>query len=68
MDATTLMLSMLFGTFGLGFIMYARKAGKLVPGIAGLALLIVPYFVPNVTLLVLVCLALTASPFIFRDL
>jgi hypothetical protein len=67
MDATSLILSMLFGTFGFGFVMYARNAGKLVPAIAGAALMFVPYFIPNVYLLVIVCLVLTALPFVFRD-
>jgi hypothetical protein len=68
MTASILMLSMLFGTFGLGFVMYAKNAGKIIPAIAGGLLLFVPYFIPNVYLLAIVCLTLTALPFVFRDL
>jgi hypothetical protein len=68
MDATSLMLSMLFSTFGLGFVVYARKAGKMVPAIAGAILMVVPYFIANNVLLTVICLGLTALPFIFRDL
>lgn len=68
MDATSLMLSMLFSTFGLGFVIYARKAGKMVPAIAGALLMVVPYFIASNLLLMILCLALTALPFVFRDL
>jgi hypothetical protein len=68
MDATSLMLSMLFGTFGFGFVLYAKKEGKLLPAVAGAALMIIPYFISNVPILVIVCLGLTALPFVFRDL
>ena len=62
------MLSMLFSTVGFGLVMYAKKAEKLLPGITGAILIIVPYLISNNYALVLVCLGLTALPFIFRDL
>lgn len=68
MTATYLMLSMLFGTFGVGFVMYAKNAGKLVPGLVGGALMIVPYFISNIALMLIVCGILTLMPFVFRDL
>jgi hypothetical protein len=68
MTATYLMLSMLFGTFGLGFVIYAKKAGKLVPAIAGAALMVIPYFISNVAVMAIVCGALTVLPFVFREL
>jgi hypothetical protein len=68
MDPTSLMMSMIFGTFGLGFLMYARKAGRIVPGVVGLILMVCPYFIPNVTIMVIVCTILTAIPFFLRHL
>ena len=68
MIVSYLMLSMLFGTFGLGFVLYAKNAGKLLPAIAGAALMVVPYFLTNIVLMVIVCAALTALPFIFHEL
>jgi len=68
MDATSLMLSMLFGTLGLGYLMFARKAGRFVPAIAGVALMGVPYFISSNLVLVIVCLGLAAVPFILRDI
>ena len=67
MDTTSLMLSMLFGTIGMGFLMYGKKAAQILPMGVGLALMICPYFIPNVAILLVVCLALTAVPFVVRD-
>jgi hypothetical protein len=67
-DTTNLLLSLLFGSVGLGYVMYARKAGKLAPAIAGVGLMAFPYFIGNTILLILICLTLTAAPFFLRDL
>jgi hypothetical protein len=66
-DTTSLLLSVLFGALGLGFLVYGRKAGRLVPALAGLALMVVPYFIANTVILLSVCIALTAVPFLLRD-
>jgi hypothetical protein len=47
--------------------MYGKKAGRLVPIVAGLALMLVPYFIASVVILLVVCLALTAMPFLIRN-
>jgi len=67
MDATSLMLAMLFGTLGLGYLMFARKAGLIVPAIAGVALMVVPYFISSNLVMTVTCLGLAAVPFILRD-
>ena len=67
MNGTTLMLSMLFGTIGVGFVMYARKAGVILPAVAGLGLMVLPYFISNALLMSLVCVGLIVAPFVFRD-
>ena len=66
MDSSLLMVSMLFGTIGLGMLMYGKNAGRLVPLIAGLGLITIPYFIPNLLILSIVCTALTAAPWAFR--
>ena len=68
MDINSLLLVMMFGAFGMGFLAYGKKAGRLIPIVAGLALMIVPYFISSILVLLLVCGALTAAPFIIRDL
>ena len=68
MTATYLMLSMLFGTVGFGFVIYAKNAGKILPAIAGVALMVLPYFISNIAVMSIVCVTLTALPFVFREL
>jgi len=67
MDATTLMLSMLFSTIGVGFVIYARKAGVFIPAIIGLGLMVLPYFFSSALLMSIVCVVLIVVPFVFRD-
>jgi hypothetical protein len=67
MDSTTLLLSMLFGSIGVGYVMYAKNMAKWVPAGAGFGLLVLPYFISNVPVLVIVCLLLMALPFVVRE-
>ncbi|MGA2229331.1 MAG: hypothetical protein ABSH22_00250 [Tepidisphaeraceae bacterium] len=67
MDSTTLMLSLLTGTVGMGFVMYGKNAGQFVPMGAGVALMICPYFIPNLIILLLVCAGLIVTPFVLRE-
>jgi hypothetical protein len=67
MDMNSLMLSLLFGMIGTGMFMYGKKAGRMVPLGAGLALMVVPMFISNLVVMVLVCAGLTASPWIIRE-
>jgi len=67
MDTTGLMLSLLFGSIGTGMLMYGKKAGRMVPLGAGLALMVVPYCIPNPIALLLVCCGIMATPWLLRD-
>ena len=67
MDFTSLMFSMLFGTVGMGFMMCGKKAGELIPVGVGLGLMIFPYFISNLAILLIVCSALMAVPFVLRS-
>jgi len=67
MNTTNLMLSILFGVVGMGYLMYGKSMATLAPIGAGLGLMVVPYFVSNNILLVIVCLAMMAAPFVLRD-
>ena len=64
---TSLTLSMLFGTIGMGFLIYGKKSALLVPMGTGLALMVCPYLIPNIPALLVVCLTLTALPFLLRN-
>jgi len=66
MDSNLFIASFFFGLVGMGFFMYGKKAGRPVPLLAGLALMAVPYFIPNLIALLLVCTALTITPWFLR--
>jgi hypothetical protein len=66
-DMPTLFLSLIFGMLGMGYFMYGKNAGRMVPLGAGAALMVFPYFIPNITAMVIVSLLLTATPFFVRE-
>jgi predicted membrane protein len=58
---------LLFGSIGLGFLIYGRKQRAVVPLICGLTLMVFPYFVSNTILLVVIGVVLIAIPYFLRD-
>ena len=63
---STLMWGLIFGSIGLGFIVYGRKQKAVIPLICGIGLIVVPYFISNIYILVLSGIVLIASPFIIK--
>ena len=61
-----LLWGLLFSSIGLGFFLYGRKQRAVVPLVCGLALMVYPYFIPNVYLVVAIGAVLTAAPYFFR--
>jgi hypothetical protein len=66
MSAASLLWGMIFGSIGLGFFVYGKKQGAIVPLLCGLALMIYPYFVESTFLLVAIGAALIAIPYFYR--
>jgi hypothetical protein len=66
-DDYGLAVSFLFGLVGTGMFIYGRKAGRLLPLIAGVLLMVVPYFIPNWIAQAVVCSALAAVPWVMRE-
>ena len=62
-----LMFELLFGLAGMGFCMYGKSAGRLVPLLAGAGLMVFPYFLSNLIALIVVGLLLSAVPFVLRE-
>ena len=52
---------------GLGFFLYDKKQSRAVPLLCGVALMIYPYFMPNVYALLAVGAALLAIAYFVRD-
>ncbi|OIQ00714.1 MAG: amino acid transport protein [Zetaproteobacteria bacterium CG2_30_46_52] len=67
MDATTLYLGLFFGTLGFAYFWYGRKQREPLPLVCGLVLMVLPYFIINILLLILVGLAIIALPIMARN-
>lgn len=67
MNTSSLLWGLLFGSIGLGFLIYGRKQRAVVPLICGLTLMVFPYFVSNTILLVVIGVVLIAIPYFLRD-
>jgi hypothetical protein len=67
MDVNYLLLSMLYSTIGLGMFIYGKKAVSFVPLIAGILLMIVPFFITSLLWMSIVSVILMASPFFIRS-
>jgi len=58
----TLFLGLLFGAVGSGFLVYAKRQQSALFLVVGFVLILIPYFIANVVLLVVIGLALVAVP------
>jgi hypothetical protein len=65
-SAAVLLWGLLFGSIGFGFFLYGKKQKAVVPLITGIALCVVPYFIANVYVLVMVGVILMVIPFFVR--
>jgi hypothetical protein len=65
-DTATLVWGVLFGALGLGFLTYGRRQRAVVPLLTGIALMVIPYFMPNAYLLVAVGAVVVAIPYFIR--
>jgi hypothetical protein len=66
LTTSSLLWGVLFGSIGLGFLIYGRKQRAVVPLVCGLALMIFPYFVTNSIALVAIGVVLMAIPYFLR--
>ena len=66
MNASILLWGVLFSSIGLGFFLYGKKQRAVVPLVCGIALMIYPYFIPNVMALIAIGVVLAAIPYFLR--
>jgi hypothetical protein len=66
MSSSTLLWGLVFSSIGFGFFLYGRKQRAVVPLLCGIALMVYPYFIPNVIALVAIGIGLMAIPYFFR--
>jgi len=66
MDESNLLLGLLFGAVGMGYMLYGRRQKSLMPFIAGIGLIGFPYFVDNNGVVLLLGTILMALPFVIK--
>jgi hypothetical protein len=66
MTESILLWGLLFGSIGFAFALYGKQQRAPVPLLCGIALMIFPYFVPNVIALVGIGIVLMGIPYFFR--
>ncbi|MBI1368305.1 MAG: hypothetical protein GC162_06590 [Planctomycetes bacterium] len=62
-DMNSILVSLLFGSIGMGMFLYGKQRVELNYVIIGILLMVYPYFVPGALLMFTIGLALTAVPF-----
>ena len=66
MNVSLLFFGLVFGCIGFGFFLYGRNQRAAVPLVCGVLLMVVPYFMPNTTVLIIVGVVLMAIPYFVR--
>ncbi len=66
MNASQLLLGVLFSSIGLGYFIYGKTQKVIIPFICGLILMIFPYFIENTWIIFLVGSVLVGIPYFIR--
>ena len=66
MNATQLFLGVIFSLVGLGYFLYCKKQKMTVPFVAGLVLMVFPYFIESNLLLGGIGMLLSIAPYFLR--
>jgi hypothetical protein len=61
------MWGVLFGSIGMGYLIYGRKQRRGMALLSGIGLCVLPYFVPNVFLMILVAVILMGLPYFYKN-
>jgi len=65
-NTTTLFLGLIFGSIGMGYLIYGRKQKHGIALISGVALCALPYLVSDVLFITLMGVGVMALPFLFK--
>ncbi|MDD5759941.1 MAG: hypothetical protein PHI06_12775 [Desulfobulbaceae bacterium] len=66
MDTTLLFTGLIFGSIGMGYMVYGRKQANVMALLAGVGLCVFPYFTNSVWMSILIGLGLVILPFVVR--
>jgi hypothetical protein len=67
MGESSLIWGVVFGAIGLGYFVYGKKQRAVVPLLAGVVLMVLPYFISNSWLLVLLGGGIASVPYFLRE-
>ena len=67
MNTALIFWGLLFGSIGLGLLIYGKKQRAPVPSVCGVALMVVPYVISDASLLLAVGIALVVLPYFVRQ-
>ena len=61
MDTSSLFAGLVWGSVGLGYFIFGKKQGSMVPMFGGIAMMALSYFVSSALILSLVCIGLIVA-------
>jgi len=65
-DTTTLFLGLIFGSIGMGYLIYGRKQKHGIALLSGVALCVLPYLVSDMLFITLLGAGFMALPFLYK--
>ncbi len=66
MDSNSILVGVIAGAIGGGYLIYGKKQARIVPAICGVLLMVYPYFTDNIWILLVVGAALCVAPYFIR--
>ncbi len=66
MNTTNLFLGLIFGSIGMGYLIYGRKQKHGIALMSGVALCALPYLVSDILFITLMGVGVMALPFLFK--
>ena len=67
MDTTLIFTGLIFGSIGMGYIVYGRKQSNLMAFFAGVGLCVFPYFISSIWISIALGVGLVLLPFMIRN-
>lgn len=65
-STSTLLMGVIFGAIGLGVFVYGKKQKAIIPLFCGIGLMVLPYFIPNMYILILSGIIIVAITYFIR--
>lgn len=65
-STSTFLMGVIFGAIGLGVFVYGKKQKAIIPLFCGIGLMVLPYFIPNMYILILSGIIIVAITYFIR--